>query len=219
MHNEMKLAVMQPYFIPYTGYFRLFTHTDQFVILDDVQFPRRGWVHRNKLLNRNDQYSWLTLPVKKAPRETKINEILFSEIANELFSAQLSKFKIFQDDKYIDNPIIEIMFQFELPLVDYLELLLKEICYQLNIEFNSIRSSRLGINKSIKGSNRIIEIVKALGARTYLNSPGGKEIYNTDRFEKENIKLEFLSEWNGDYSSILQHLLTEDADKIRRQII
>ena len=45
------VAIMQPYFIPYAGYFRLFTGADLFVVCDDVQFPRRGWLHRNKLID------------------------------------------------------------------------------------------------------------------------------------------------------------------------
>ena len=60
------VAVMQPYFIPYAGYFRLFAASDLFVIYDCVQFPRRGWVHRNRLLDRSGKLRWLTLPLDRA---------------------------------------------------------------------------------------------------------------------------------------------------------
>ena len=56
---------MQPYFYPYYGYFNLINEVDKFVFLDDVQFNRRGWVHRNKLYNYDKKLSWLTLPLKK----------------------------------------------------------------------------------------------------------------------------------------------------------
>jgi hypothetical protein len=42
------VAVMQPYFLPYPGYFRLFAAADQVALFDCVQFPRRGWVHRSR---------------------------------------------------------------------------------------------------------------------------------------------------------------------------
>ena len=210
---------MQPYFIPYTGYFRLFTQADQFVILDDVQFPRRGWVHRNRLTSNNHQLNWLTLPLKKVSQETKINKMVFSKNALVQFNKQLPKFKIFQDDNNFNNSIVMKMFQFELPLVDYLEYLLKEICEQLNIQFNIVRSSKLGLNNTVTGNKRIIEIVKTVGASTYINSPGGKSLYYTEDFNCANIKLEFLPEWSGDYASILQRILTENTDNIRKEII
>ena len=56
---------MQPYFFPYIGYFNLINMTDIFVFLDNVQFNRRGWIHRNKLFNFEDNLDWLTLPLKK----------------------------------------------------------------------------------------------------------------------------------------------------------
>ena len=51
MRNSLKIAIMQPYFFPYIGYFNLINMTDIFVFLDNVQFNRRGWIHRNKLFN------------------------------------------------------------------------------------------------------------------------------------------------------------------------
>lgn len=62
----MKIAVMQPYWHPYAGYFRLFAATDLFVFLDDIQFNRRGRVHR---FDNNDR-RWTTLPIKKTDRDT-----------------------------------------------------------------------------------------------------------------------------------------------------
>ena len=69
---------MQPYFAPYAGYFRLAAACDVFVIYDCVQFPRRGWVHRNKLPDISGQLKWFTLPLEKAPQETAINAMRFA---------------------------------------------------------------------------------------------------------------------------------------------
>src|SRR5437588_4364462 len=72
------VAIMQPYFIPYAGYFRLFAASDLFVIYDCVQFPRRGWVHRNRLVDRLGVERWLTLPLQKAPQDVPIRDLRFA---------------------------------------------------------------------------------------------------------------------------------------------
>src|SRR6202011_2722341 len=72
------VAVMQPYFVPYAGYFRLFTAADIFVAFDCVQFPRRGWVHRNRLALTPGNSDWLTLPIQKSDRDTRIDELVFA---------------------------------------------------------------------------------------------------------------------------------------------
>jgi hypothetical protein len=69
----MKLAIMQPYFFPYAGYFQLMKNVDLFVFLDDVQYIRRGWINRNKI-NKNTP-TYITVPINKAPQSAKINEI------------------------------------------------------------------------------------------------------------------------------------------------
>jgi len=71
---------MQPYFFPYAGYFRLFAMTDIFLFLDDVQFPRTGWVHRNKFHTINSGIEWITLPLEKGDRNsTKITDLKYRE--------------------------------------------------------------------------------------------------------------------------------------------
>ena len=86
------LSIMQPYFMPYAGYFRLFSIADCVVLLDCVQFPRRGWVHRNKLPLMNGDPAWLTLPLVSHPRETMIREISFHPSANDIWPDRLRRF-------------------------------------------------------------------------------------------------------------------------------
>ena len=88
------MAVMQPYFLPYAGYFRLFDIADTFVVLDDVQFPRRGYVHRNKFLNIAGEPVWFTLPLAKAPQETRIDQLVVHHDWTRLLEAQLSRLEI-----------------------------------------------------------------------------------------------------------------------------
>ena len=70
----MKIAIMQPYFFPYVGYWRLVNYVDLFVVLDDVNYIQRGWIARNKIKCKNGE-QWLTLQLEKASQNKKINEI------------------------------------------------------------------------------------------------------------------------------------------------
>ena len=69
----MKVAIMQPYFFPYLGYFQLIAAVDSFIAWDDVQYINRGWVNRNRIL-LNGEPTYITLPLEKAPQTANINE-------------------------------------------------------------------------------------------------------------------------------------------------
>ena len=88
------VAIMQPYFCPYAGYFRLFAASDLFVLYDCVQFPRRGWVHRNRLPDASGVDRWLTLPIERAPRSVLIRDLAFPPRAVKVFADRLASFPI-----------------------------------------------------------------------------------------------------------------------------
>ena len=90
------VAIMQPYFFPYAGYFRLFAAADLFAIYDCVQFPRRGWVHRNRLPDSNGAAGGLTLPLEKAPRSAIISDLRFPADAIARLTRQLRRFPALQ---------------------------------------------------------------------------------------------------------------------------
>ena len=71
----MKIAIMQPYFIPYIGYFELINEVDIFVFLNDVQFIRRGWINRNKIRSKDKDFQYLTIPTFKAKQQENIKNI------------------------------------------------------------------------------------------------------------------------------------------------
>src|SRR3954465_13729467 len=88
----MRVAIMQPYFIPYAGYFRLFAACDLFVIYDCVQFPRRGWVHRNRLADESGAGGWLPLRLEKTPQDTLIRDLRFAPNARDVLTRDLLRF-------------------------------------------------------------------------------------------------------------------------------
>lgn len=203
----MRIAAMQPYLWPYAGYFRLFARTDLLVILDDVQHIRRGWVHRNKLTNRMAVYDWLTLPIKSCPRNTLIKDLEFADNANELWRKSLRKFPLFDEDgddwRLFGKPC------------EYIVKNLEAICKTLMIPWNVVRSST--IPSELKRQDRILALCKHFGATEYVNSPGGKNLYDADAFRLNGIQLTFLPQYPNK-KSILQRVCTENIEKIQEEI-
>jgi|TARA_B100001964_G_C14089163_1_gene534013 hypothetical protein len=208
---------MQPYFIPYAGYFRLFAACDLFVIYDDVQFPKEGWVHRNRLLNKNNEPTWLTLPIQRKPLATRINEIEFLDDANKVWQEQLRKFPIMDIDSQ-NNPLKELIRNPGNKPLDFIVKGLETVAKILDIPFNVKYSSDLNIGNNLKGQERVLEIVKYFGANEYINAPGGTGLYDAGIFQKNGIELRFLPDYKGSKASILQRLLTEDLKEIREEI-
>jgi hypothetical protein len=214
----MRVAIMQPYFIPYAGYFRLFCATDLFVIYDCVQFVRRGWIHRNRLLNRNNQLEWLTLPLKKMPQQTQIQHIAFADDCNMVWPERLRVFPKLFHEPMKDNELLQNILQLGSSPLELIVNSLKKTCNILGFQWNAVYSSSLCLPESIRGQDRIIEIAKHFGATEYINLSGGRELYNADEFKKHAIKLKFLSEYSGSYDSILERLSIVNVDDLSDEI-
>jgi hypothetical protein len=215
----MRLAIMQPYFIPYAGYFRLFCAADLFVIYDCVQFARRGYVHRNQLPNTKGELSWLTLPLAKAPQDIKISDLAFSPDASARMQEQLLKFPLFVRDNFSGSTLRASLDDFSTSPTEYIVHSLRQIAEALQLPFKIAYSSELKLPQELKNEERIIAIAKHFNASEYVNSPGGKDLYDAVNFKKNNINLKFLTDYKGAYQSILQRLFTENSDDLRHEII
>jgi hypothetical protein len=218
MASPFTVAIMQPYFIPYAGYFRLFAASDLFVIYDCVQFPRRGWVHRNRLADASGTDRWLTLPIAKAPRDVLIRELRFMDAAHDVLAQRMRPLPICTVVEEPEPGILTTLRDIGGAPVDYLERLLHDVVSQLGLRWNVIRSSTLSVPDSLRGQNRIIEIARRVGATVYLNSPGGRHLYDAPVFEDAGIALRFLSHYPGSSASILRRIVEEDADSLANDI-
>jgi hypothetical protein len=190
-----RIAVMQPYFFPYAGYFRLLDRVDEFVVFDCVQFPRRGRVHRCEMPGPDDATRWLTLPLARQPQDTRIADLRFAGDARARFDAELRRF-----------PWI---FAAGGPLADAV----------LGLRCSLRRSSSLGIAPALRGQERILAIAGALGATHYLNSPGGRDLYSAGRFAEAGVALEFLPDYDGPHRFLLPALLRESAADLRADLL
>lgn len=211
------IAIMQPYFLPYAGYFRLIAQTDLFVIYDCVQFPRRGWVHRNKLIDVQGQEQWLTLPLTPAPQDVLIGDLSFPDDATATLAERLRPFPVAARDG-AHTPLLERVRRVSGRPVDHIAGLLEEACGLLDLPWRVVRSSSLAVPDHFRAQARILEIARRLGATRYVNAPGGRDLYDAETFAAAGIELSFLEPWAGAGGSILQRLADDDLPALGQQI-
>ncbi len=187
----MKVAIMQPYLFPYIGYFQLIMSSDIFVIYDDVNFIKQGYINRNNILF-NSCVQRITLPVLKASSNKYINQLSFSgDVENILITIRQAYCK----SKYFNQvfPIIENILRFENRSIPHL------IRYSLDSIFNYlglykkiIFSSDLNYDRGKSASEKLVSICKSIDCNFYINSPGGRMLYDKTMFEPFGVELKFI---------------------------
>lgn len=210
---------MQPYFFPYAGYFRLFSAADTFVILDCVQLPRPGWVHRNRFTNAQGRLDWLTLPLARASYTTPIKDLRLRPEARSVLETAFRRFPVLHDALNAQNPLIRRILDIpSLDLTGYLIGLLADVTTLLGLNKPTVRSSALGLDPQLHGQDRVLAIVKALGGSRYVNAPGGRHLYDRESFARCGVQLQFLREYESSMESTLSRLLTEPAHALSEEI-
>ena len=213
----VRISVMQPYFAPYAGYFRLMYDVDAFVVLDQVQFPRTGWVHRNRLRRLDGSLAWLTLPLARAPLDTAILDLSYAPDADGWAASASRRFAALHEPAPQVRDCLPLVDTAGSPCEGLLRLLAR-LARTLGIAPRVVRQSELPLPPGLKGAERIYEICRQLGADRYLNSPGGRELYDHDAFRRRGVSLEFLPDYRGPMDSILQRLHEAPAHEIADEI-
>ena len=192
-----KIAIMQPYMFPYIGYWQLMNEVDLFVIYDDVNFIKRGWINRNNILE-NGEASLFSMPLSGASQNKKINEIPFFELRkwSHKFLNQLkksyAKAPYFKEIEELLQEIFNENYTESTSIVDLFIKHVELIAQYLEIDIELSTSSKAFNNSMLKGQSRIIDICSLVSAQKYINPIGGKELYTTEAFEEENIELSFM---------------------------
>lgn len=215
----MRIAIMQPYFLPYAGYFRLMCDVDVFVELDDVQFPRQGWVHRNRLVRDGGALGWLTLPLERRSLGTTIRQSALHAGAGQAWPQRVRAFPAARWAMAQAGPVGELLALDSKSLSHNLSRSLRTCADLLGFDTPFVRSSEIPIDASLKGAERLIAICRQLGATRYVNAPGGRALYAGDGFARAGIRLDFLPDYRGNMASILQRLFESPPQAIRQEII
>ncbi|RXA21935.1 hypothetical protein EQO05_01575 [Methanosarcina sp. MSH10X1] len=203
----MKIGGMQPYFLPYIGYWQLINSVDKFIVDDNLQFMKAGWINRNRiLLNAKDFF--ITIPLKGGSNSHQYTlRIRERFISNQYFDKDVDKLLrtirlAYGKAPYFKEtmPIIEKCFLYdEKNLSGFISNSIQIISEYLGITTEIIFSPDIEIDPSLKGQDRVIEICKNFSATLYINSIGGFELYDSKSFESNGIKLNFLKSKPNEY--------------------
>lgn len=189
------IAIMQPYFFPYIGYWQLIRAADRFIILDDVNLIRRGWVNRNRLLI-NGKAAYITAPLAKASQNRLICETTLDDS-----TPWREKFMRTVMTSYARAPFFKEIFPLLQTLLCYpsanlaafLTYQIRELSRAMGLETEIVGSSREYANRHLSGQDRILDICREEGANIYLNAPGGRDLYEAAAFRGAGLDLRFVS--------------------------
>lgn len=227
----MKIAIMQPYFFPYIGYFQLMDAVDEFVVYDNIEFTKKGWINRNRILS-NGKDAYITLPLKKDSDFLDIKDRFLADAWPEERQAMINRIK----EAYRKAPY----FEFSYPVVEKIlsceEKNLFKFIYNsiilvkdyLGIKTPLVISSTIGIDHKLKSDKKVMAICRARHADAYLNPIGGTELYDKNIFLSEGIDLEFHKTAEVNYKqfdneflpflSIIDVMMFNPKEKIREYL-
>ena len=196
----MIVGIMQPYFLPYIGYFQLISAVDQFVVYDNIKYTKKGWINRNRML-LNDKDVMFSLPLKK--------DSDFLNIVDRELSVEFDRGKLLNQFKgaYCRAPyfseclaLLERVLGFEENnLFRFIFHSLSEICAHLNVSTELVISSTVEIGNDLRGQDKVIALCTSLQARTYVNSIGGIDLYSPDDFNESGVDLKFIKTKSFEY--------------------
>lgn len=222
---------MQPYFFPYIGYFQLINSVDEFVIYDNIQYTKKGWINRNRIL-LNGKDTLFTVPLKK---DSDFLDVVNREISKDWIKDRVKVLNQIKSS-YKKAPFFNDVF----PLVEkciineelnLFKFIYDSLCYIndfLDIKTKIIISSTIDMNHELKSKDKVIEICKKLNSDNYINSIGGIDLYDKEEFKKSGIELKFIKsnpiiykQLNDDFIpwlSIIDVMMFNSKDKLNEYL-
>lgn len=191
----MRIAIMQPYFLPYVGYFQLINAVDKFVVYDNIEYTKKGWINRNRMLvNGNDEF--FSLPIKKDSDFLDVRQRYLADTISNDKDKILRKVKeSYRKAPFFNDGIGLISDIFSCPEMNLFEFVrnsIQKTCCYLDIQTELVISSKIRIDHSLKAERKVFAICKAMNATDYINPIGGVELYSNKKFLENGIKLNFL---------------------------
>ncbi|TWI56599.1 WbqC-like protein [Pseudomonas duriflava] len=223
------ISMMQPYLFPYLGYFQLIAASDAFVLGDDLQYVKRSWMNRNRILTQ-EQANLITFPLRRGGHLDAINERwLCDQFEQE--AAQLIKVI---ERSYAKAPyrldaldlLRSILGSSERNLARFAELSIRSLCAYMRIDTPIYVQSQLANTQDMDKQDRVIFLTQRLEGRRYLNLIGGISLYCPAYLASHDIELRFLSMNDLTYPqgkhafvpslSIIDVLMFNSRDEVKR---
>ena len=188
-----RVAIMQPYFFPYIGYFHLMDSADTFVLYDNLQYTKRGWINRNRYL-RSGSDATFTIPLRKASDYLNIDD---REVASEFDRGKvLNRIReAYRRAPFFDDAFAvfsECLAFEDKNLFRFIRNSLDSLRDHLEIATEIMTSSAVDIDHSLTSEEKVLAICEELSAGTYINAIGGTDLYSPSSFAKRGIALRFI---------------------------
>lgn len=202
----MKLAIMQPYFFPYLGYFDLINRADQFIAFDSVKYSPKTWMNRNRVLHPKSGWQYISVPINKYVKSGRLCEVLVIDL-KETEKKIINQLAHYRKNRapYFENTLelLKNAFKQQAPcrLVDLNMESLKCVCSYLEIPFRhkTLTSMSLNLPEITHPGRWALEISSACKAVEYINLPSGKSIFQADEWQSRGIKIRFTELINFSY--------------------
>jgi hypothetical protein len=189
-----KVAIMQPYFFPYIGYFQLINSVEEFVIYDNIEFTKKGWINRNRILV-NETDAMISLPVKKDSDYLHVKDRFLADTweleRKKMLNRIIESYRKAPHFKDCHELIEKCINYEERNLFKFILHSVQTLVQYLDIDTKLVISSSVPIDHQLKSADKVIAICKERGAEIYINPIGGQEIYDKEHFKKNNIELQF----------------------------
>jgi len=189
----MRLAIMQPYFFPYIGYFQLIAAVDLFIVYDNIKYTKKGWISRNRML-QNSKDVMFSLPLK--------SDSDYLDVCERELAADFNRDKLLNQIKgaYRRAPyfaqtflLVDQTVRYEdTNLFRFLHHSVVKTCEHLGITTEIRISSGIAIDHDLKNQDKVLAFCEAVGASTYVNAIGGKELYSKETFREKGFELKFI---------------------------
>jgi hypothetical protein len=222
----IKIGIMQPYFLPYIGYFQLIESVDVFVVYDNIKYTKKGWMNRNRIL-QNGKDVMFSLPLK--------SDSDYLDVCERELAPSFNRDKLLNQFKgaYLRAPyfaqtfaLVEQIVRYEdTNLFHFLHHSIAKTCQHLGITTEIRVSSCIPIDHGLKNQDKVLALCEAVGANTYVNAIGGMELYSKETFREKVIDLKFIQSKPFEYAqfgdafvpwlSIIDVMMFNPLDTIR----
>lgn len=189
----MRVAIMQPYFFPYVGYFQLIGAVDLFIVYDNIKYTKKGWINRNRML-QSGRDAMFSLPLRSDSDYLDVRDRALADdfnrdkLLNQLRGAYGRAPNFAEVFPMIDRAVRHN----DKNLFGYLHHALVCTCDHLGLKTPIRISSTIDIDHGLKNQDKVIALAKAVGATTYVNAIGGLELYDREAFKAQDLDLKFI---------------------------
>ena len=191
----MKIAIMQPYFLPYIGYFQLINAVDKFIFCDDVHFIKGGFINRNNILTNQSKYRF-TIPVQHVHLSTTIRETTVANDPTNWYRKLSKTLQNYQNAPYFAAvfPIFDDILRGSIgrSIGDVAIESVEKVLHYIDLQRKTTTTFSRYNNTHLNGAERIVDICRQENATIYLNAIGGQKLFSKDYFSERTIELQFL---------------------------